>query len=122
MAPKGLPLFLSNFVLMEDRVKNMLAKYGLSGVNKPKKTPSHPTKKGIVLAKEGDKIRLIRFGDQQMGHNYSPEARKSFKARHAKNISKGKMSAAYWANRLFWGGAGADKKMPPASQKIKKGL
>ena len=57
-----------------------------------------------------------------MGHNYSPEARKSFKARHAKNISKGKMSAAYWANRLFWGGAGADKTMPPASQKVKKGL
>ena len=62
---------------MKDRIKNMLKKYGLSGVNKPKKTPSHPTKKGIVLAKVGDKVRLIRFGDQKMGHNYSPEARKA---------------------------------------------
>jgi hypothetical protein len=107
---------------MEDRIKNMLKKYGLSGVNKWKKTPSHPTKKGIVLAKVGEKLRLIRFGDQKMGHNYSPEARKSFKARHAKNISKGKLSAAYWADKAFWGGAGADKKMPPKSQEYTRGI
>ena len=103
-------------------IKNKLAKLGLSGVNKPKKTPEHPTKKGIVLAKEGSKTKVIRFGDQNMGHNYSPEARKSFKARHAKNIAKGKMSAAFWADKFFWGGPKKDKKMPPKSQKIKKGI
>ncbi len=99
------------------RIKNLLKKHGLSGVNKPKRTPSHATKKGVVLAKVGDKIRLIRFGDQKMGHNYSKGARKSFKARHAANIAKGKMSAAYWANKLFWGGSGGSKKAPPKSQK-----
>ena len=107
---------------MNERIKNLIKKHGLSGVNSPKKTPSHPTKKGIVLAKEGDRYKLIRFGDQNMGHNYSPEARKSFKARHAQNIAKGKMSAAYWADKAFWGGAGADKKMPPKSQKYTRGL
>ena len=98
-----------------------LERAGVSGFNKPKKTPGHPTKKGIVVAKVGDKIKTIRFGDQKMGHNYSPEARKSFKARHAKNIAKGPMSAAYWADKFFWGGSGADKKNPPTSQKIVKG-
>jgi hypothetical protein len=107
---------------MNDRIKNLIKKHGLSGVNSPKKTPSHPTKKGIVLAKEGDRYKLIRFGDQNMGHNYSPEARKSFKARHAQNIAKGKMSAAYWADKAFWGGPGADKKMPPKSQEYTRGL
>lgn len=107
---------------MNDRIKNLIKKHGLSGVNSPKKTPGHPTKKGIVLAKEGDNYKLIRFGDQNMGHNYSAEARKSFKARHAKNIAKGKMSAAYWADKAFWGGAGADKKMPPKSQEYTRGL
>jgi hypothetical protein len=105
-----------------EAIQNMLKKYGLSGVNKPKKTPSHPTKKGIVLAKEGDKVKLIRFGDQKMGHNYSPEARKSFKARHAKNIAKGKMSAAYWADKFFWAGSKGSKKMPPKSQKYTRGI
>jgi hypothetical protein len=89
---------------MEERVKNLLKKHGLAGVNKAKKTPSHPTKKGIVLAKVGDKVRLIRFGDQKMGHNYSASpARKSFKSRHAKNIAKGKMSAAWWADKTLSG-------------------
>jgi hypothetical protein len=114
------PLLFFIFVLMSDpgkRIKNLLKKHGLSGVNKPKRTPSHATKKGVVLAKVGDKIRLIRFGDQKMGHNYSKGARKSFKARHAANIAKGKMSAAYWANKLFWGGSGGSKKAPPKSQK-----
>lgn len=104
---------------MDDRVKNLLSKYGLSGVNKPKRTPSHPTKKGIVLAKEGDKVRIIRFGDQKMGHNYSAGAREAFKARHAKNIAKGKMSAAYWANKFFWAGPSGSKKQPPKSQEKK---
>lgn len=102
---------------LSKRIKRLLKKHGLSGVNKAKRTPSHPKKKGVVLAKVGDKIRLIRFGDQNMGHNYSEGARKSFKARHAKNIAKGKMSAAYWANKLFWAGSKGSKKSPPKSQK-----
>jgi len=74
-----------------------------SGYNKPKKTPSHPTKSHAVLAKSGDEVKLIRFGQQ--GVNGSPEGsarNESFKARHASNIAKGKMSAAYWANKVKW--------------------
>jgi hypothetical protein len=108
--------------MIPDRIKNVMAREGLTGVNKPKKTPSHPTKKGVVMAKEGDRFKLIRFGDQKMGHNYSSEARKSFKSRHAKNIAKGKMSAAYWADKAFWAGPSGDKKMPPKSQKYKRGV
>jgi hypothetical protein len=108
--------------MSDARVKNLIKKHGLGGVNKPKRTPGHPSKKGIVLAKQGSQTKLIRFGDQKMGHNYSPEARRSFKARHAKNISKGKMSAAYWADKMFWAGSKGSKKMPPKSQKVKKGL
>jgi hypothetical protein len=102
--------------------KSKLKRYGLSGLNKPKRTPNHPTKKGIVAVKEGGSIKIIRFGDQKMGHNYSPEARASFKARHGKNIAKGKESAAYWADKLFWAGKGGSKKSPPKSQKHKKGV
>jgi len=98
-----------------------LKKYGLQGLNKPKRTPDHPTKKGIVAIKDGEKIKIIRFGDQKMGHNYSSEARKNFKQRHAKNIKKGKTSAAYWANKLFWAGKEGSKKNPPKSQKHVKG-
>lgn len=105
----------------DKRTENLLKKHGLKGVNKPKKTPGHPTKKGVVLAKDGETTKLIRFGDQKMGHNYSPEARKSFKARHAKNIKKGKLSAAYWADKAFWSGPKGDKKNPPKSQKNVKG-
>lgn len=104
---------------VQNKVKSMLEKHGLSGVNQPKRTPGHPTKKGVVLAKEGEKTKLIRFGDQNMGHNYSPEARKAFKSRHGENISKGKMSAAYWADKLFWAGPSGSKKSPPKSQKKK---
>jgi len=107
---------------MKDSEKKKLAKYGLKGLNKPKRTPSHPTKKGIVAVRDGEKIKVIRFGAQGMGHNYSPEARKSFKARHASNIKKGKTSAAYWADKFFWSGKGGLKKNPPKSQKHKKGL
>jgi hypothetical protein len=107
---------------MKDSEKKKLAKYGLKGLNKPKRTPSHPTKKGIVAVRDGDKIKVIRFGAQGMGHNYSPEARKSFKARHASNIKKGKTSAAYWADKFFWAGKGGLKKSPPKSQKHKKGM
>ena len=94
---------------MEDRIKNMLKKYGLSGVNKPKKTPSNPKKSHVVLAKEGDKIKLIRFGEQgadTVTESNPTEARAkkraSFKARHSSNIAKGKMSAAYWSDRVKW--------------------
>jgi hypothetical protein len=74
-----------------------------SGYNKPKRTPSHPTKSHAVLAKSGEETKLIRFGQQ--GVKGSPEGsarNKSFKARHAANISKGKMSAAYWADKVKW--------------------
>ena len=80
-----------------------------SGYNKPKATPKHPTKSHVVLAKEGDKVKLIRFGQQGVsGAGASPDTakdkarQKSFKARHAENINKGKMSAAYWADKVKW--------------------
>ena len=87
-----------------------LARAGVSGFNKPKRAPSHPTKSHVVVAKVGDKVKTIRFGQQgvsgspkKKGESKSYAARRrSFKARHAKNISKGKMSAAYWADRVKW--------------------
>jgi hypothetical protein len=86
-----------------------LERAGVSGYNKPKKTPSHPTKSHVVVAKEGDKIKTIRFGQQGVkGAGKSPSTasekarKKSFKARHAANIKKGKMSAAYWADKAKW--------------------
>ena len=106
---------------LTDAEKNRLKKAGLSGLNKPKRTPKHPTKKGVVAVRDDGKVRIIRFGDQKMGHNYTAEARKSFKARHAKNIKKGPSSAAYWANKVFWSGKGGSKKSPPKSQKQKFG-
>jgi hypothetical protein len=84
---------------------------GVEGYNKPKKTPGHPTKSHVVVAKEGDKIKTIRFGEQgaktagkpKTGESQSmKQKRASFKARHAKNIAKGKMSAAWWADRVKW--------------------
>ena len=80
-----------------------LERVGVSGYNKPKRTPKHPTKSHVVVAKEGDKVKTIRFGQQ--GVKGSPDGskrNKAFKARHAKNIEKGKMSAAYWANKVKW--------------------
>ena len=74
-----------------------------SGYNKPKRTPGHKTKSHAVLAKDGESVKLIRFGQQGVSGSPKGTARnKSFKARHAKNIAKGKMSAAYWANRTKW--------------------
>ena len=107
---------------LTDAEKNRLKRVGLTGLNKPKRTPSHPTKKAVVAVRDGSKIKVIRFGDQKMGHNYSPEAGKSFKARHAKNIARGKTSAAFWANKVFWSGPSGSKKAPPKSQKHTKGL
>jgi len=106
---------------LTDAEKNRLKKAGLKGLNKPKRTPNHKTKKAVVAVRDKGKVKLIRFGDQKMGHNYSKEARKSFKARHAKNIKKGPTSAAYWANKVFWSGEGGSKKSPPKSQKQKFG-
>ena len=87
-----------------------LARAGVAGFNKPKRTPNHPKKSHIVVAKEGTTIKTIRFGQQgvsgspkKAGESSSYAARrKSFKARHAKNISKGKLSAAYWADKVKW--------------------
>ena len=102
---------------MATKKDSRLERAGVSGYNKPKRTPSHPTKSHIVVAKEGDKIKTIRFGQQGKkvgtvsGTAGKPKAgesrtmkmkRKSFKARHAKNIAKGPMSAAYWADKVKW--------------------
>jgi hypothetical protein len=87
---------------LTDSQKAKLKRIGVSGLNKPKMTPSHPKKKAVVVVRDGKSLKTIRFGDQKMGHNYSPEARKSFKARHAENIKKGRMSAAYWSNKEKW--------------------
>ncbi len=89
----------------------IMKKLGLQGFNKPKRTPSHPKKSHVVMSKEGDKTKLIRFGEQGASVAGKPKAgesermkakRKSFKARHARNIAKGKMSAAWWASKVKW--------------------
>ena len=87
----------------------ILKRIGVSGYNKPKRTPKHKTKSHVVVAKEGNKIKTIRFGQQgvrgagKRPKTKSERARKrAFKARHAKNIKKGKMSAAYWADKVKW--------------------
>jgi len=88
-----------------------LDRAGVSGFNKPKRTPDHPKKSHVVVAKEGDKVKTIRFGEQGASTAGKPKAgeseamkkkRESFKARHGANIAKGKMSAAYWANKEKW--------------------
>ena len=97
--------------MAEKKKDSRLARAGVSGYNKPKRTPDHPKKSHVVVAKEGDKVKTIRFGEQGASTAGKPKAgesermkkkRASFKARHSKNISKGKMSAAYWANREKW--------------------
>jgi len=90
--------------------QGILKRVGVAGFNKPKRTPSHPTKSHVVVAKEGEKVKTIRFGQQ--GVSGSPKRkgesdsdrkrRESFNARHAKNIAKGKMSAAFWAKKSKW--------------------
>lgn len=80
-----------------------LARAGVSWFNKPKRTPSHPTKSHVVVAKSGSEVKTIRFCQQGVtGDRQSTARQKSFKARHAKNIAKGKMSAAYWADKVKW--------------------
>lgn len=96
---------------MANKKDPRLARAGVSGFNRPKRTPSHPTKSHVVVAKVGDKVKTIRFGEQGASTAGAPKAgesdrmkkkRASFKARHAKNIAKGKMSAAYWADKEKW--------------------
>ena len=91
------------------KADSRLKKAGVSGYNKPKRTPNHPTKSHVVVAKSGSTIKTIRFGQQGVsGAGKNPTSkrekarRKSFKARHAKNIAKGVLSAAYWANKVKW--------------------
>lgn len=88
-----------------------LKRAGVSGYNKPKRTPGHATKSHVVVAKSGDQIKTIRFGEQgaktagkakKTDSKATKQKRASFKARHRKNIAKGKMSAAYWANKEKW--------------------
>ena len=88
---------------MVKKKDSRLERAGVSGYNKPKRTPSHPKKSHVVVAKDGDKIKTIRFGQQgKTGDKTMTKRAKSFKARHGKNIAKGKMSAAYWANKVKW--------------------
>jgi len=95
---------------MDSKKDSRLVRAKVEGYNKPKKTPSHPTKSHIVVAKEGDKIKTIRFGQQGVTGSPKKEGeseayknrREAFKARHAANIAKGKMSAAYWSSEVKW--------------------
>ena len=96
---------------MPQKKDSRLKRAGVSGYNKPKRTPGHPKKSHIVVAKQGSLIKTIRFGEQGAKTAGKPKSgesdrmkkkRASFKARHAKNISKGKMSAAYWADKVKW--------------------
>ena len=104
-----------------EKRKNFLKKHGLKRFNTAVRT-TEGGKKGKVGILQNGKPRLIRFGDASMGHNYSAAARKSFKARHGKNIEKGPTSAAYWANKVLWSGPSGSKKSPPKSQKhVKRG-
>ena len=91
--------------------QSLLKRIGVSGYNKPKRTPGHPKKSHVVVAKEGSKVKTIRYGEQGASTAGKPKSgeskrmkmkRKSFKARHRKNIAKGKMSAAYWADKEKW--------------------
>jgi len=96
---------------MPKKKDSRLTRAGVSGFNKPKRTPGHKTKSHIVVAKVGDKIKTIRFGQKGASTAGKPKAgesermkkkRKSFKSRHRKNIAKGKLSAAYWADKVKW--------------------
>jgi len=96
---------------MAKKRDSRLTRVGVSGYNKPKRTPSHPKKSHVVVAKVGDKVKTIRFGQQGAKTAGKPKKgesdamkkkRSSFKARHGKNIAKGKMSAAYWADKVKW--------------------
>lgn len=102
---------------MPAKKDSRLARAGVSGYNKPKRTPNHPTKSHVVVAKQGDQIKTIRFGQQGVKTNQTAGQREAFKSRHAKNIAKGPMSAAYWANKEKW----SPSKTKSSSKKWKKG-
>lgn len=102
---------MKNFKQFFEEKDHRIDQAGVAGFNKPKATPSHPTKSHIVVAKSGDQVKTIRFGQQGAETAGAPKEgesdrmkmkRKSFKARHSKNIAKGKMSAAYWADKVKW--------------------
>lgn len=102
---------LSKFKAFVEEKDSRLKSAGVSGYNKPKRTPGHKSSSHIVVAKDGNQIKTIRFGQQGVSTAGAPKKgesdrqkarRKSFKARHAKNIAKGKMSAAYWADKVKW--------------------
>jgi hypothetical protein len=103
--------------MTESKKDPRLARAGVSGYNKPKRTPNHPTKSHIVVAKQGDQVKTIRFGQQGVKTNQTVGQREAFKSRHAKNIAKGKMSAAYWADREKW----SPSKTKSSSKKWVKG-
>lgn len=94
-----------------------LTRAGVSGYNKPKRTPSHPKKSHVVVAKSGGQIKTIRFGQQGVKTNQTAGQREAFKSRHSKNIARGPMSAAYWANKVKW----SPSKTKSSSSKWKKG-
>ncbi len=94
-----------------------LTRAGVTGYNKPKRTPGHPTKSHIVVAKDGDQVKTIRFGQQGVKTNQTAGQRKAFMSRHSKNIARGKMSAAFWADRVKW----SPSKTKSSSSKWKKG-
>ena len=104
--------------MAEKKKDSRLERAGVTGYNKPKRTPNHPKKSHIVVAKEGDKVKTIRFGHQGVKTNQTVGQREAFKSRHGKNISKGKMSAAYWADKVKW----SPSKTKSSSTKWKKGL
>lgn len=101
----------------EKKKDSRLERAGVTGYNKPKRTPNHPTKSHIVVAKEGDQVKTIRFGQQGVKTNQTVGQREAFKSRHQKNIKKGKMSAAYWADKVKW----SPSKTKSSSTKWKKG-
>lgn len=102
---------------MAAKKDSRLKKAGVSGYNQPKRTPSHPTKSHIVVAKSGEQVKTIRFGQQGVKTNQTVGQRKAFKSRHSKNIAKGKMSAAYWADKVKW----SPSKTQSSSKKWVKG-
>lgn len=94
-----------------------LTRAGVSGYNQPKRTPNHPTKSHVVVAKEGDKVKTIRFGQQGVKTNQTVGQREAFESRHAKNIAKGKLSPGYWSAKEKW----APGKTKSTSKKWVKG-
>ena len=95
-----------------------LARAGVASFNKPKATPGHPTKSHIVVAKSAGQVKTIRFGQQGVKTNQTAGQREAFKSRHSKNITKGPLSAAYWADKVKWS---PSKTAQPKNQKWVKG-